>query len=241
MSNTAYLLTQAKNWYKKDIIESHLERTRKLRNAKEFNINPFITPFLSAFLTGSITAEGCARALVYARVLGVSISTSFGTNLQNFISSVLGNVEGSVVSGTDIKFIDQIDKKTKYAQLKLGPNNINKDDVKTIHDHFKNIKNLAKTNNASSTYDALIIGVLYGEFSELSSHYKKLESEYGYPIYIGQDLWYRLTGDPMFYSKLTQAFTSVVNEVNGSSLIEEIIADLAQSEEIRNIISQIKT
>jgi len=42
----------------------------------------------------------------------------------------------------------------------------------------------------------MIVGVIYGEASELSSHYKKINEKY--PVIIGKEFWYRLTGKEDF-------------------------------------------
>ena len=109
-------------------------------------------------------------------MLGASITTSFGQNLQRFTSDVLGAF-GSTTQGIDIEFIDQIDKQKKYCQLKAGPNTINKDDVDTIHNHFRNIRNLARTNNLQVTLQDLVVGVIYRESYQLSGHYKAITTD----------------------------------------------------------------
>lgn len=227
------VLNQAKDWFKNKIIKGHINRTEELIDPGKFQINPFIAPYLSAFLTGSVTNDGIARTLVYARILGTSISTSFGQNLQSFISDVLVNAFGSIVSGIDIKFTDKIDGREKYAQLKLGPNTINADDVTTIHNHFRDIRNLARTNQVQLNATDLIIGVMYGEENDLSSHYKCLRDEHNYPIFVGNDFWHRLTGDEDFFSKLIQAIAETLNEVNSSEIIESVIEKLASTKEIQ--------
>jgi hypothetical protein len=231
------VLKKAKAWFKSNIIEGHIERTTALKNAEKFQINPFITPYLSAFLTGQVTVEGVAKSLVYARILGTSISTSFGQNLQNFISEVLVDAYGSIVPGIDIKFTDKIDGREKYAQLKLGPNTINADDVTTIHNHFRDIRNLARTNRFKLGTTDLIVGVLYGTDDDLSSHYKRLRDQHSYPIFVGSDFWHRLTGDKAFFGKLIQSISETLSEVNSSAIIDTTIRKLSQSSEIQSLVA----
>ncbi len=231
------VLIRAKDWFKEKIIRGHIARTKELVDPNKFQINPFLAPYLSAFLTGDVTGQGIARSLVYARILGTSISTSFGQNLQSFISDVLVNAFGSIVSGIDIKFTDKIDGREKYAQLKLGPNTINADDVTTIHHHFRDIRNLAKTNRVQLLTTDLIIGVMYGNEDDLSGHYKQLRDEHNYPIFVGNDFWHRLTGDKDFFSKLIQAISETLSEVNSSEIIESVIAKLADTPEIQALSS----
>jgi hypothetical protein len=230
------VLDASKEWFKNKIIVRHIANTKKLVDIKEFDINPFLTPYLSFFLTGEVSTIGLAKALVYARTLGTSISTSFGANVQNFISDVLVSAYGSVVQGVDIVFTDKVDNRKKYAQLKLGPNTINKDDVETIDRHFKTIKNLARTNQANITNSDLIVGVLYGSNESLSAHYKKLRDDYFYSVFVGEEFWYRLTGDKDFMMKLISSITESIKELDSSTVLDEVISQLAQSEEIKRIV-----
>jgi len=195
----------------------------------------FLTPYLSYYLTGKISPEGIAKSLVLARVLSSSITTSFGTNLQNFISTVLVNAYGSIVHGVDISFVDRIDGRTKYAQLKRGPNTINSPDVKTIHDHFKDIKNLARTNSLQILNSDLIVGVLYGKDEFLSAHYLKLRNEHYYTVLAGNDFWLRLTGDAQFMDKLAKVIRESFDDVDTTSILNEVIKELSETEEILNI------
>lgn len=219
------IIEKAKTFFKEEIAESHKQNTEKLKNLKEFNLNPFLDKYKANFLTGNSSPDSIARALVYPRVLGTSINTTFGNKLQKFCSTVLDGF-ASTTSGIDIEFIDLLDGRRKYCQIKAGPNTINKDDVKTIDDHFQGIKNLARTNNLSIGFNDLIVGVFYGEVSELSGHYKKIQVNY--PVYIGREFWHRLTGDENFYTTLTNAIGDVASEYDGSELIEEVIEELAK-------------
>jgi hypothetical protein len=230
------ILISAKEWFRDSIATNHKKNSEKLSDPKEFNINPFLVNYLANFLTGDNSPESIAKALVYPRVLGTSITTSFGTNMQRFASEVLEGF-GSMISGIDIEFEDQVDGKRKYCQLKAGPNTINKDDVETISGHFTAAKNLARTNNLAIGYNDLIVGVLYGTNAELNSHYKRLVSQYSHPVIVGQDFWHRLTGDSGFYSDLINTMASVANEIDGRETIQNLVNSLANSDEIQNLSS----
>ena len=230
------ILNSAKEWFRRSIAANHIQNSEKLADPKKFNINPFLVNYLANFLTGDNSPESIAKALVYPRVLGTSITTSFGANIQRFTSDVLGGY-GSMIPGIDIEFEDQVDGKKKYCQLKSGPNTINKDDVETISGHFTDAKNLARTNNLDIGYGDLIVGVLYGTHDDLSGHYKRLETQYSYPVVVGEDFWLHLTGDPAFYSSLIQTIASVANEIDGRATIQNVIETLARTEEIQNLAS----
>jgi hypothetical protein len=219
------IIKKAKDFFREEIVPSHKANTLKLTKLKQFNLNPFLDKYKASFLTGNDDPESIARALIYPRVLGTSINTIFGDRLQKFCSEVLEGF-ASTTSGIDIEFIDKVDGKKKYCQIKAGPNTINKDDVETIKGHFKSVKNLARTNNLSIGLDDLIVGVFYGTPDELSNHYKNINKEY--PVIVGQTFWYRLTGELDFYQKLTDAIGDVASEVDSSEMIEDVIKALAK-------------
>ncbi|NJN39005.1 MAG: restriction endonuclease, partial [Acaryochloridaceae cyanobacterium CSU_3_4] len=173
-------------------------------------------------------------ALIYPRILGTSITTSFGTNIQKFTNDVL-DAFGSTTSGIDIEFIDQVDGHKKYCQLKAGPNTLNKDDVETIVGHFKSTIRLARTNNLRVSLDDMIIGVIYGESDDLSGHYLRINNQYHHPVHVGQDFWHRLTGDEGFYEKLITVIGSVAVEADYSHELEDVIRQLAEQDDVKNL------
>ncbi|MFV0466113.1 MAG: PmeII family type II restriction endonuclease [Lachnospiraceae bacterium] len=220
----AEIIQKWKKFFREEIAENHRKNTLKLEHLKEFNLNPFLDNYKANFLLGDSSAKSKATALVYARTLGTSINTTFGTNLQKFCSDILSGF-ASTTSGIDIEFEDFTDGRRKYCQIKAGPNTINKDDVKTISDHFAGVKNLARTNNLNIGLNDLIVGVFYGEMKDLSNHFKKIQMDY--PVYIGQDFWYRLTGDRNFYIELTNAIDEVASEYDGRELLDSVIEKLS--------------
>lgn len=232
------LINKAGQWFGDVIVENHIQNIQKLVNPKEFKINELLLPYLSVLYSGKIDAENLARVLILPRVLSSSITTSFGSNMQLFISDVMEDSFGSLVSGIDIEFIDKIDGEKKYAQLKLGPNTINKDDVDTINSHFKSIKGLAKQNKVQLS--GLVVGVLYGSELELSAHYKKLRDRDFYSVYCGTDFWLRLTGDKKFFSKLVNEFAEQSKKIKSNEMIEETIIKLSQSKAIQDYVDRFK-
>jgi Type II restriction endonuclease EcoO109I len=226
------LLLKAQTWFRETILPKHLANTAKLTKTKNLDINPFLAPYLAVFMTGELTPESIAKAIAYPRVLGSSITTSFGQNMQKFISDVLGNAFGSTTQGIDIEFTDCIDGRKKYCQVKLGPNTINKDDVTTIHNHFKAVRNLGRTNNIAVRQDDMVIGILYGIPNQESNHYKKLSVEHSYPLFIGQNFWHRLTGAEDFYQRLIDAISKVAVEANGKQTLDQVVATLSKDEKI---------
>jgi len=228
------ILESAKVWFRETVAQNHIANTNKLIDPKEFNINPFTAVYLANFLTGNSSPESIAKALLFPRVLGTSIATTFGNGVQQFTNNVLGAF-GSTTNGIDIEFTDQIDGYKKYCQLKSGPNTINKDDVETIAGHFKGVIHLARTNNLRVTHSDMIVGVIYGEPEQLNGHYKRIASQYDFPVYIGCDFWHRLTGDENFYQDLIAAVGSVAIEADYSHEFQDILRQLSESEVIQKI------
>jgi len=181
--------------------------------------------YLANFLTGDSSPESIAKVLVYSRVLATSINTSFGTNMQKFCSEVL-SAKGSVVRGIDLEYIDALDGRKKYCQVKVGPQTINKDDIKTITDHFGQIKRLARTNNLPLRHNDLVVGILYGEARELSQNYRRLANEF--MVLSGKDFWLHFTGDPEFYNELIRVFAEVAEESDARKVLKKVIKDLAR-------------
>ena len=131
----------------------------------------------------------------------------------------------------DIEFIDKIDKRKKWCQLKSGPNTINSEDVQPLIKKFTNTIQLARTNNAFKDINNtdFIVGVVYGESSELSMHYKEIDKSH--PVFIGKDFWHRITGYPNFYVGLVTALQVCINNLDTKDLINIGCKELA--DEIR--------
>ena len=222
------IIASGKECFRTVIIPNHIKNLKKL-TLKEFNINPFLINYVAAFLCGDTSPKSLAKALIYPRILGTSLNTTFGMSIQIFISSlkeIVGNASG--INGIDIEFVDAIDGRRKYCQCKAGPNTINQPDVATILGHFKGLMNKSRLDRMGLQFEDLIVGVLYGEKSELSNNYKSIDAHY--PVLCGKDFWEHLTGDKDFYNKLSKAFGEVVEEenINGSQLILEQVDKLAQ-------------
>lgn len=219
------IIENAKSFFRTEIVQSHIEGAcNRASQLSEYNVNPFLFKYLANFLTGNDDSESIARALVLPRVLGSAITTSFGMKIQSLISTLFQGL-GSTTQGIDIEFVDEIDGRKKYCQLKAGPNTINRDDVTTIVNHFRGVRNLARTNNLNIGIQDMIVGVVYGEAAELSSHYRKIGNDY--PVHIGQDFWHRLTGRENFYFELIDAIGEVALEVDASNIVENTIKKLS--------------
>ncbi len=226
------IIESGKEYFRRIIIPAHLKGLENL-TLKDFNINPFLINYLAAFLCGNTESESLAKALVYPRVLGTSINTSFGSNIQFFITGLKEiTSSGSAVPGIDIEFRDAIDGRRKYCQCKAGPQTINRDDIDTILGHFRTFKGIARQNRLRVADDDLIVGVLYGEPRNLSANYKTINTTY--PVYCGAEFWEHLTGDRLFYHRLTKAFGEVVEEDDSveKHLINIVVKSL--SKEIRD-------
>lgn len=198
--NENKLLEIVTTYFKEKIFENHKINSLKTHSKlKSYKINPILVKYLSKILENDFTPIGIAKALYYPRILGTSINTSFGTRIQNMFVE-LHLAEGSLIKGMDIEFVDKIDGRKKWCQLKSGPNTINSEDVNPLLKKFSTVTNLARTNAMNLNNSDLILGVLYGNQSQLSQHYKKIDQLF--PVIIGKGFWHRITGYPEFYDKL---------------------------------------
>ncbi len=222
------IIESGKDFFRTIIVPNHLKNLQKLR-LKDFTINPFLVNYLASFLCGNTEPESIAKALVYPRILGTSITTSFGQHTQKLVSNLVAHAgAASGIDGIDIEFIDAIDGRRKYCQCKAGPNTINYDDKATISNHFMHLQHKARVDGLPIQLNDMIVGVLYGDRSELSDHYKKIE-ENTCPVYCGAEFWEHVTGDRNFYHRLTKAFGEVVEEdgVDARIHLSEKIEELA--------------
>ncbi len=221
------ILVKARDFFKTSIADSHAGNTQKLSKLKEFNVNPFTIHYLASFAFGDESPESLAKVLIYPRVLGTSIATTFGNNVQTFCHEVLSGY-ASTTAGMDIEFIDVVDGRKKYCQLKAGPQTINKDDVDTIRGHFAGLKNLARTNHFAdfNPMTDCCVGILYGDHSQISANYKRIEQDY--PVLSGKEFWYHLTGDENFYEDLINVFSDCAKDYTNTNLLDETIECLAE-------------
>lgn len=220
------LLELTKDYFQKQIFENHKVNVLKNHSKlKAYKINPILVKYLSKVLEGDYTPIGIAKALYYPRVLGTSINTSFGTRIQNMFVE-LGLAQGSLIKGMDIEFVDKIDNRKKWCQLKSGPNTINSEDVNPLIKKFDTVANLARTNSISLNNSDLILGVLYGDSSQLSQHYKSIDSKY--PVVIGKEFWHRITGYPNFYDKIIHELDVLILELDTQNFFKEGYMALAK-------------
>lgn len=222
------MISNAKTFFRDVLAPAHLAKMEEVAHLASYNINPFLIKYLANFIDGEATPRSIAKALIYPRVLGTSINTIFGSKVQSMIRTVFSGM-ASTTAGIDIEYIDPEDGHRKYCQLKAGPNTINKDDVTTIKNHFRDVINLGRTNGIRIASEDMVIGVLYGTIDSVSTFYKKIGEDY--TLLVGADLWTKITGRSETYSDLISAFEEVAEEINGSRLLNDCIDRL--TDEIR--------
>lgn len=228
--NENELLQIITDYFEENIFDNHKKNVLKEHSKlKSYKINPIIVKYLSKVLEDNYTPIGIAKALYYPRVLGTSITTSFGTRIQRMFVE-LGLADGSLIPEMDIEFIDKIDNRRKWCQLKSGPNTINSGDVKPLLRKFSKVANLGRTNAMNLSNSDLILGVLYGSEEQLSQHYKNIDETY--PVIVGIEFWHRLTGFPDFYNKLVANLDSMILNIDTENFFEQGYLKLA--EEIEN-------
>lgn len=231
------LIISIVEYFQKNIFENHISASLG-RNSqlKSYNINPIVVRYLSEILDGNYSPIGVAKALFYPRVLGTSINTSFGTRIQNmFIDLEIAG--GSMIKGMDIEFEDKVDKRKKWCQLKAGPNTLNSEDVSPLLEKFNKTINLARTNRAMKNINNtdFIVGIIYGEESQLSQHYKIINETF--PVIIGRDFWYRLTGHSNFYENLISALYKSIDNMETKDILNTGCEKLAKEIERSDMFS----
>ncbi len=230
-----YLIEEIVTYFNTYIFENHINACiRTHTKLKSYNINPIVVKYLSKVIENNYTPLGVAKALFYPRVLGTSINTSFGSRIQNMFVD-LKIAEGSLIKGMDIEFIDKIDNRRKWCQLKSGPNTINSEDVKPLIKKFTETINLARTNKAFKNINNtdFMVGVLYGEPNELSMHYKVIDKTH--PVIIGKEFWYRVTGFPDFYDGLVAALQTLIANIDTQDMLNKGVEELAKEIEVSTL------
>ena len=224
--NENELLGIVTKYFEEKIFDNH--KINSLKNhskLKSYKINPILVKYLSKVLEDDFTPIGIAKALYFPRVLGTSINTSFGTRIQNMFVE-LKLADGSLIKGMDIEFIDKIDNRKKWCQLKSGPNTINSEDVNPLLKKFSTVANLARTNQINLNNSDLILGVLYGTENQLSQHYKKIDEKH--PVIIGVEFWHRITGFPSFYTKLAINLDKMILSLDTEQFFKKGYTELAE-------------
>jgi len=222
------ILKKATEIFALKIAKPHKSNIEKLSDPSEFSINPFLQGYLAKLLCGDTSPRSIAMSLIYPRVLGTSITTTFGNQIQYFCSEVLQGY-GSKIPGLDLEFVDAVDKRRKYCQLKAGPNTLNKDDVEPMVAKFKKIVNLARANKSSPiAFGDLVVAVAYGTEDQLNQNFKALREQHNITVLVGFDFWYRLTGDKNFFRDLTVAFAKAAEKVDTEGLINKTVESLAK-------------
>lgn len=224
--NENELLGIVTKYFEEKIFDNH--KINSLKNhskLKSYKINPILVKYLSKVLEDDFTPIGIAKALYFPRVLGTSINTSFGTRIQNMFVE-LKLADGSLIKGMDIEFVDKIDNRKKWCQLKSGPNTINSEDVNPLLKKFSTVANLARTNQINLNNSDLILGVLYGTENQLSQHYKKIDKKH--PVIIGVEFWHRITGFPDFYNKLVINLDKMILSLDTEQFFKKGYTELAE-------------
>lgn len=233
--NESKLLIIITEYFKNKIFENHKINTLKTHSKlKSYKVNPIIVKYLSKILENDFTPIGIAKALYYPRILGTSINTSFGTRIQNMFVE-LNLAKGSLIKGMDIEFIDKVDGRKKWCQLKSGPNTINSEDVNPLLKKFSTVTNLARTNNIKMNNSDLILGVLYGEKNQLSQHYLKIDTEF--PVIIGKDFWHRITGFTNFYDTLVSNLDEMILHLDTEDFFKKGYMTLAKEIETSDLFN----
>lgn len=226
------IVSEFEEWMTNDFFPTREEALEDWAKASKHKINPYLVAYRAQAMAGEVTAESIAESLITVSWLGTSTNTSFGTRLQTQFTKMLKDVYGSAVPGIDIEFTDCVDQRKKYAQIKLGPETINADDVTTIDDKFKAIKRLATTNALPLQLSDLVVGVIYGSQSQLNGNYRQLQAK-NYQVYVANEFWVRLTGVANLEEQLVEATIRAAKKTNSHTALKKAIQDLAKDPVIK--------
>lgn len=229
------IVREFETWFETEFIPHQMTLLSKWKKASSHNVNPYLVAFKSAALTDNTSPMGIAESLIVTSWLGQGLSTSFGMQFQSQLTKILRDVFGSTTSGIDVEYVDFFDGRKKYAQIKLGPETINKDDVTTIDEHFSAIKRLARTNSLPLQLNDLVIGVIYGSHEQLNSNYNSLKTK-NYQLYVGNEFFEHITGVADLGTQLIEAAVRVSKKVKIDELLREAIEVLAQDPEIVGLL-----
>lgn len=226
------LIESILNYIERKVFIQHINNaTKKHSRLSSYKLNPIILRYLSNILANDYTPEGVAKALYYPRVLGTSMTTTFGSVLQKMLCE-LKLVTPSLIPGMDIEFVDKLDGRLKWCQLKSGPNTLNSKDVNPMIEEFEKTIRLAKQNGLRDfNNNDFIVGILYGYRQQLSQHYKKIDEKF--PVYIGNEFWDRITGFEKFYDSLINSLERDIKELEAHKKIndgyEKLLAEIKVS------------
>ena len=222
-------------YFEHEIVQKHQDNLLKNHSRLDnYQINPILLKYLSQLKENEITNEGIAKALFYPRALGTSITGSFGAKFQKMLVN-LGLAEGSLIPGIDIEYIDKIEKRKKYCQLKSGPNTINSKDVNPMLNEFDKVANLARANSFRDfNNNDLVVGIMYGERNQLSAHYLKIDKRY--PVYIGQNFWHRVTGYSNLYFNLIQDIDQLISKLPAGKAFQNAYQKLLSEIKLAKLI-----
>ncbi len=231
----AQLIASMRDYFEQEIVQKHqqnlLDKHSKLSN---YQINPILVKYLSQLVENGITDEGIAKALFYPRALGTSITGSFGSKFQKMLVD-LNLVSGSLIAGMDIEYVDRIDNRRKYCQLKSGPNTINSKDVNPMLREFDTVANLARANSFQNfNNNDLVLGIMYGDRNQLSAHYLRIDQRY--PVIIGSDFWHRVTGFQNLYNALIAQIDQLISNMAAGDAFQTAYQNLLVEIRAANLI-----
>jgi hypothetical protein len=114
---------------------------------------------------------------------------------------------------------------------------LNRDDVTTIKNHFKELQNRSRKNEGDVRIGDLVFCLIYGETSEINTFVKELSNDFN--VYVGKEFWQRFTGDVHFYRDLIVSAGQVAKDVDMKEVVGDVIKDLSVKidDRFKNILS----
>lgn len=199
------------NWIKylaNNFVETQLVNINSLK-LETMNMNPFLIKALNLK-----TSDEVIRFNVYQTATR-SIVTSMGFALESMVGHS-GARMGEKGEWYDV--VKQVKDLTYWIQVKSGPNDVDKDQVKHFNSEFN------KTDSKSSNIAKL--GITYGKrtLNTISmNHIQKYLDKWQERLLVGKELWDFVSGENNYHKKVLKWIDEIASTVlHGHSIDEEI-------------------
>lgn len=209
--------TVNENWIRFTVNRAIYKMLEKIKNTKldDMNMNPFLTKMLRLKEPREMITFN-----IYQHITR-SLVTSMGTALERMVASDSRTRLGRGDEWYDV--IKEDDDATYWIQVKSGPNNIDKDQMKYFNDKFN--KTEEKKNNFAR------LGITYGkrELNTISLGFAKKYLDNGDDrILVGRELWEFVSGKSDYHSDVLKWIDSEIEGILHDKSIEIEIHELIE-------------
>jgi hypothetical protein len=159
--------------------------------------------------------------------------TSFGMQIQKIVRIIGSNIHASGVDGADLERVDEDAKSHILAQLKSGPETINKGLANDIRTNLNSAENRIRMGGLPAGWHIVkMLGMVYGTPHHRNTWVLGLGSQ-GFDVdKIGKELWTFASGEPDTYIAIFRIAADVARTRRGPGgrtlpeAIQEAVASL---------------